>query len=347
MVILHTSTTLVPEGLNPLLLSISVRRLAEERLKNAWSGRLFTYLGDTVMIAQLAGPEKMIALTDSCDRFCRLAGTVCKATVTAGIGFVTDELLNLAQSMDGATEAVSYRALYGAGKAINISEVIRKDEENPNEKSDRQLDVLFRKIRAGEEQGIAADVKSYLAGVSAERTSLKRYRFFVIDLISELHRFAAENRLDVERAFDANDSLRNIEQMDPEELAGWMTDIMLRMSGMIQEERSGKSQSFVVTAQEYIRDHYADEDLSVEAVCHTLGVSAAYFSTVFKKETGKTFVGYLTDYRMEKAAALLRANDAKTYVVAKQVGYSDPNYFSYVFKRKFGLTPSKYRTGET
>ena len=99
-------------------------------------------------------------------------------------------------------------------------------------------------------------------------------------------------------------------------------------------------------AQEYVADHYADQDLSVDFICSYLGVSSAYFSTVFKKETGKTFVGYLTDYRMEKAERMLLETDEKTYIIAQEVGYSDPNYFSYVFKKQFGVSPSKYKNGK-
>ena len=65
---------------------------------------------------------------------------------------------------------------------------------------------------------------------------------------------------------------------------------------------------------------------------------------MFKKETGNSFVGYLTEYRMDKAARMLVETAEKSYMIAKSVGYSDPNYFSYVFKRQFGVSPSKYRT---
>ena len=75
-----------------------------------------------------------------------------------------------------------------------------------------------------------------------------------------------------------------------------------------------------------------------------LGVSNSYFSTIFKKKTGKSFIGYLTDYRMDQASRLLIETNEKSYIIAKKVGYTDPNYFSYVFKRKFGVAPSKYRT---
>ena len=90
-------------------------------------------------------------------------------------------------------------------------------------------------------------------------------------------------------------------------------------------------------AVDYVRDNYSDQELTIDKICGILGVSAAYFSTMFKKETGKTFIAYLTDYRMEQAVQRLIGRDEKTYVIAAQVGYADPAYFSYVFKKKFGL----------
>lgn len=93
-----------------------------------------------------------------------------------------------------------------------------------------------------------------------------------------------------------------------------------------------------------MRSHYADESLSLDTVCGELGLSNSYFSTIFKKETGTSFVGYLTDYRMEQASRLLVETNDKNYIIAKSVGYADPNYFSYVFKRRYGMSPLKYRT---
>ena len=119
----------------------------------------------------------------------------------------------------------------------------------------------------------------------------------------------------------------------------------MKLQSMLRDKRTDTTKSFVKKAIEYVNDHYADQDLSVDRICSELSVSSAYFSTVFKKETGKTFVTYLTDYRMEKALQLLIEKDEKTYVIAQQVGYGDPNYFSYVFKKQFGTSPSKYKQG--
>ena len=96
-------------------------------------------------------------------------------------------------------------------------------------------------------------------------------------------------------------------------------------------------------AKEYIKEHFKDSDLSVDKVCSNLNVSANYFSAVFKKNTGESFVSYLTDIRLKKAVELLETTDEKAYVIAGLVGYDEPNYFSYVFKKAYGISPSKYR----
>ena len=69
----------------------------------------------------------------------------------------------------------------------------------------------------------------------------------------------------------------------------------------------------------YKRQHYSNEEVSLDTVCEALGVSNSYFSTIFKKETGKSFIGYLTDYRMERASRLLLETNEKSYLIGKKV----------------------------
>lgn len=116
-----------------------------------------------------------------------------------------------------------------------------------------------------------------------------------------------------------------------------------KIQDYIRQERANTTKSFVTKAIDYVQSSYGDKNITIETVCRILGVSSAYFSTVFKKETGKTFIGYLTDFRMERAVELLLTTDDKTYMIAEKVGYSDPNYFSYAFKKQYGVSPSKYR----
>ena len=96
-------------------------------------------------------------------------------------------------------------------------------------------------------------------------------------------------------------------------------------------------------ARDYILEHFNECDLSVDRICSILNVTPNYFSTLFRKKTGDTFIAYLTNLRMEKAKWLLENTDEKAYMIAGMVGYDEPNYFSYVFKKAYGISPSKYR----
>ena len=70
-----------------------------------------------------------------------------------------------------------------------------------------------------------------------------------------------------------------------------------KIQDYIRQERANTTKSFVTKAIDYVQNSYGDKNIAIETVCRILGVSSAYFSTVFKKETGKTFIGYLTDYQ--------------------------------------------------
>jgi len=115
------------------------------------------------------------------------------------------------------------------------------------------------------------------------------------------------------------------------------------MRRYVTEQRESAAKRLVAEAQQFIGEQYMNPRLSVDRLCEHLHVSASYFSTIFKQETGQSYMQYLTDTRMLQAARLLKETDEKTYVIAAKVGYEEPNYFSYVFKKHFGTSPSKYR----
>lgn len=95
----------------------------------------------------------------------------------------------------------------------------------------------------------------------------------------------------------------------------------------------------------YIEEHYAEEELSLNLLASHVNFSPNHLSMVFSQQTGQTFIKYLTDYRMNKAKELLRCTGKRSSEISLEVGYKDPHYFSYLFKKTQGMTPTQYRGG--
>jgi YesN/AraC family two-component response regulator len=107
--------------------------------------------------------------------------------------------------------------------------------------------------------------------------------------------------------------------------------------------KTSRYRDIIEKSREYIRLHYAEGSISLNSVAEFVGLSPNHFSTVFSQETGETFIEYLTRTRLAKAGEMLKSTRAKSSEIAYSVGYSDPHYFSYVFKKNIGVSPSEFR----
>jgi two-component system response regulator YesN len=93
----------------------------------------------------------------------------------------------------------------------------------------------------------------------------------------------------------------------------------------------------------YMDHQYMDPDLSLNQVAAQVNLSPSHFSVVFSQETSTTFKEYLTEIRIKKAKELLRMTALRAAEISYQVGYSDPHYFSHVFRKNTGLSPTEFR----
>lgn len=340
----HTSQHHVPEGMNPLLLSMSVEREVKDRIAASYKSQAFTYLGNTVVIIELASEDAMTQFTDDCDRFCKWAYRVMGAVVTAGIGRICDSLLNINNSYNGAREAVSYRVLYGTQRAINIGEIAPKEQEISIQSEDTKMHELFKAIHLGSKDAIESAAQKEVEKLHQNAKTVSQYHLATMEMVGAFYRFCANNFIDFDQFCGGIHNLyEKVPEMDESTLTSWITDSSVAISEELQKARTNTSRRMVKDAQNMVIDRYMEPDLSLDTVCSALGVSNSYFSSLFKKEMGKSFITYLTDYRMDHAASLILETNEKSYKIAERVGYQDANYFSYVFKKKFGVSPSKYR----
>ena len=119
---------------------------------------------------------------------------------------------------------------------------------------------------------------------------------------------------------------------------------MISQAIEIRDQNSGnKNRSILKTVVDFIDSHYMEEDISLNTVANVANVSSNHFSALFSQNMGQTFIEYLTTLRMNKAKELLRCTGMRSSEIAGEIGYKDAHYFSYLFKKTQGMTPSDYR----
>ena len=122
--------------------------------------------------------------------------------------------------------------------------------------------------------------------------------------------------------------------------------IMKKALELREKSASNRYGDVVDEVTRYIEENYADEELSLNVLASHVNFSPNHLSMIFSQQTGQTFIKYLTDFRMNKAKELLRCTGKKSSVISMEVGYKDPHYFSYLFKKTQGMTPTQYRGGK-
>lgn len=132
----------------------------------------------------------------------------------------------------------------------------------------------------------------------------------------------------------------------PKNLEEWASKKFRYIINIIRIHRIDKKPGFIYLAMQYIEIHLL-EDLSLNEVAKYVGVSPQYFSKVFKEEQKVSFVEWVTNLRIKKAKELLNDPDVVIKEVCYRVGYHDPNYFSRLFKKTVGVTPTTYAKKNT
>lgn len=128
-----------------------------------------------------------------------------------------------------------------------------------------------------------------------------------------------------------------------EEIKNYIRMLLKKIIG-VRDTISGRRYSDIIEiAKDQIRKTYMSDEISLNTIAAEVGMSPSYFSSIFSKEMGKTFVEYLTEIRMDRAKELLMCSSMKISEIGYEVGYKDPHYFSYIVKKTQNCTPKEFR----
>ena len=236
------------------------------------------------------------------------------------------------------------RALNGSlSRVIHIEDLSQNgvyDEAFPGDNEKR----LFRFLGEGNEEGMLQELNAFFDWmVEHYSEDMNNIRLKILEYIIWGERVAFDSGA-INYGFSYRRDYLDIAMSlsTYEELRKWFQEKMVNICRAIRDQKEDQSNSAIKKAILYIQENYS-KDISLDDVSGQVNISPYYFSKIFKEETGENFIEYLTRIRIEKAKKLLEDEKVSVKEAGIQSGYSDPNYFSRIFKKQMDMTPSEYK----
>lgn len=318
--------------------------VVKDYIRKAWSNAL---VGNVIsnripvflpMREEYLEYEERINILEAARKLTRELKEVTEREFRIGIGSV----VSMQEGMQSFKEAG--RALASAeGSAVHIEDIAAQwqTEDGYPAELEKMLYASVKKTDLSACTGIGLEFVQRLFELYGEADL--RVRMKLLEVLLYLERDASlENGRSVPFS-DRGDYLTKICQTEnPGDLKVWFADRLSAVYRQLHFEEENQGNSMIKKAKEYIRKNYC-WDISLDDVSRNMNLTPYYFSKLFRQETGSTFMEYLTGLRIDKAKQLLRNQELSIKEIGISVGYSDPNYFSRIFKKVQGVTPTEFR----
>lgn len=283
------------------------------------------------------------SIIQALERICRLVDELFGINATIGVSGICESFSDLNFAYGEAVTALEYRVLEGSDRVIIKSNMEGKSSYTVT-RLEEQLTRLEYSIKVGDHSGTKKIITYIFSVINYEQIDINGFRTFLMQIaITILKSYNDIETKEEKDIFDYQIFSQLFEINDFEEIKLYLINLCNEFSNKISIIREDEEENHVNEAIAYINDHYQDPVLTVESLCKVLFLSAGHFSRLFKKSTGVTFVDYLTKVRIDQAKYLLANTGQKMYEISINIGYEDPNYFSYNFKKQTKMTPSEWR----
>jgi two-component system, response regulator YesN len=256
---------------------------------------------------------------------------------------------HIAKSYKEAEQALEYSLLNNNQYIINYADICEKEAISLERPIEIENSIIFntKSCNASKVNKCIDELFSYYEAKSNINASTIKKQVF--ELIINLSR-EVEEMVDITEDSIDHVELKRFEKIFKadrlEQLIDSVKAIAADCIDKINKTYYNKSVSTIKKVMGLIAAGYSDSEFSLEDVAGKLYISPNYLRQLFKQQTGKSFVEYITVFRMEKAASLLEDRLLKVQDVAEKVGFNDYRYFAACFKKHFKMTPSEYREAQ-
>lgn len=336
----------------PELLRHAILSIMEEAIPKQLAGEAFAYNNDDFLMVFTF--ERSIdcfsKVSDQIKSFIRhmheLLWVYLNACVFTSIHDVIIEgIENLHDGFKKAMEAAEHKFYFNESKVIYSSGINYCRSVHEYFDSDVQKRI-YGGLEVGDFENVIKCIGEMLDTVRTEKklspSNVRRLGRIIIATICQVirtHNIVDDNGepLDFDIKADEIEEIKDIYMMQ-----NWVEECITEFSGYYYKNLKGAYTEEIKKLIQFIGSNY-DKDISLEQAAGFLNVGKNYFCSIFKRETGQTFNDYFINVKIEKAKELLRTTNLKNYEVALRVGYNNFNYFSTVFKKVAGMSPSEFR----
>ena len=225
---------------------------------------------------------------------------------------------------------------------------LQKEEFKLSEVSPKQLDrsKIQEFLKTGQKEEVVYFVEEFLKALGKGALNSMIFRQYILmDAYFCVGEFLEELQISREEVAPPEVTAEFLQS--ERGVRSYVTDIMEKALELRETAASNRYRNVVSEVEAYIEQHYAEEELSLNLLAAHVNFSPNHLSMIFSQQTGKSFIKYLTEYRMQKAKELLRCTGKRSSEISVEVGYKDAHYFSYLFKKTQGMTPTQYRGGKS
>lgn len=293
-------------------------------------------------------PLDILEVSEKCGYLQEVINSGFGFTVTIAVSSYGVSAMELPEKLKECLGSLEYKSYIGNNSIIQYSDLNSFFRYEDYSTLDNYQKTLLESIKSGNESLVRVTTQNISRYVTTNKINLNYLKNFYYSILSSINNIrisvlAIDADKRHEEGRDIASLLQLIEKCDSaEELNSLLEDVSIRIALKVNSFNNRSLKLILRKAIDYIHEHY-NEQVTLNEVAENIYVSTFYISRMFKKDLGKSFVDYLNDIRIEKAKELLKDVKYKTYEVADLVGISDPHYFSKLFKKHSGMTPSEYR----
>lgn len=266
-------------------------------------------------------------------------------TLRVAIGAPTEDIGSVKDSYLSAQNVLKGMAFNAAG--TRIMDTVDRGMQVGARLMGIDVVPIFEKLRYATSQETEEILREHFDSIgTVARQSVIMANYLYVDLLLAAMRVIRENggdpgKIIPEAVARQKEGARAFSGQ--ESMVDSARQILFKAIRFRDSQNMSHSASVIRAACAYIDQKYANPDMTLSDVARHVALSNNHFCTVFSQEMGVTFIEYLTSLRMKKAKELMKLTDMRSSEVAAAIGYSDPHYFSYLFKKTVGMNPRDYR----